>query len=102
MFHTYVRASSGRQIDADRAWYLMDKNLLREAWQSCWPVFADGPEAWQREVKRLNLSEPARFLFYRKAHGRNAPEVAWAIYCILHQEKYGEPFEPDHSRSWDT
>lgn len=102
MFHTYVTASSGRQVDVDRAWYLMNKSLLNEAWKSCRTIQNDGADGWQKETKRLGLSKPARFLFHRKAHGRSANEVAWAIYCILHEEKYGEPFEPDHSLSWDS
>lgn len=100
MFHTYVTASSGRQIDVDRAWYLMDKKLLAEAEVSSCRVCYDGEDAWKVEAARHRLSDPALLKLNVRGHSR--VDVQWAIYCLLHEAKYGEPFEPDHSLSWDT
>ncbi len=102
MFHTYVTASSGRKIDVDRAWYLMDKELLAEARRKTLRSFREGTRAAQFECKRLGFPDHDRLHFDRATRRQDVNTVTWAAYCNLHEAKYGEPFEPDHSLSWDT
>lgn len=92
MFHTYVTASSGRQIDFDRARYLMDDALLAEA-----------------EKARIKWVCPAGFnpfdiaaaerMGYTKEQGAQA---IWQHYCRLHEARYGQSFVPDVCATWDT
>lgn len=102
MFHTYVTASSGRKIDVDRAWYLMDKGLLDEARARALRDEIDSNDEWKRETKRLGLPGHDRLPFNETVRAWNLLRLTWSLYCDLHEAKYGEPFEPDHSLSWDA
>ena len=91
MFHTYVTARSGRQIDIDRARWLMDDELFHEA---------------HRDL--IKYMTPVGFNPYdiataERMHwpGWKAQRV-WRVYCSLHESKYGTPFEPDVDPEWDA
>lgn len=88
MFHTYVRASSGRQIDFDRARLLMDDDLFHAAHRE---VIAMHATPFDRAVAdRMGSSQSSRL------------RSVWCNYCQRHREKYGEDFLPDVSMTWDT
>jgi hypothetical protein len=94
MFHRYITAATGRQIDIDRASYLMDKTL----WQ---PVKA-------ASIARLGLS-PFDF-DCAKRNGMAAPRASepvmlqaiWEEYCRAHFNKHGEDFVPNADPEWDS
>ncbi|MGO4831304.1 hypothetical protein AB4144_03245 [Rhizobiaceae sp. 2RAB30] len=79
MFHTYVLAASGNQIDIDRASFLMDEELLQNS-----------IDAMKEEMATL----PQEDALY-------GPQWIWGYYCERHAEKYGKCFEPDVSPDWD-
>lgn len=87
MFHRYV-THEGAQMDIDRAMWLMDKRLLADA-SAVLP-------------KELGDDEFDRFIATRMGFSPNKPstnadvlQTLWNEYCRLHEEKYGEPFNPD-------
>lgn len=87
MFHTYVTASSGRQIDFNRAEPLMDKDLLEAAIEAGGLAGFDFVHA-RREGSRIKVD--ARV------------QDVWHIYCARHIDRHGDPFVPDVSLTWDT
>lgn len=80
MFHTYVRATSGRKIDFDRATWLMDQSLLRQA---------------EKAMEKERAAAPIDGASY-------GAQWLWGYYCERHWEKYGEAFRPDEDESWDV
>jgi hypothetical protein len=74
MFHTYVTASSGRQVDIDRAHFMMDHELFDQV---------------DREVRTGATTEAMA-------------QRVWAGYCQAHLAKYGTPFAPDVAENWDA
>jgi hypothetical protein len=91
MFHTYVKATSGNKVDIDRARYLMDDALFRDA---------------ERDVVRRIC--PAGFNPFDIATAERCgytteykANMVWHNYCRRHMEKYGTPFEPDVDPEWD-
>lgn len=91
MFHTYVTASSGKQVDIDRARYLMDDQLFREAERTI--VKGMCPNGFN--PFDIAIAERTRYTPQNKA------AFVWGIYCQLHQDKYGVPFTPDIDPTWD-
>lgn len=91
MFHTLVTARSGRQIDVDRARYLMDDALFAEAHRDLIKFMSPvGFNPFDIACAEHNYSPGF------KEHR------VWRVYCALHEAKYGEPFEPDVSETWDS
>ena len=84
MFHAYVKASSGRMIDLNRAQFVMDTVLAHEA--IAWVEAAD------------NLGKAPTRTTQAIEDARNA--AFFARYCALHRAKYGAPFEPDVNPDW--
>lgn len=79
MFHTYVLAQSGNQVDFDRASFLMDPDLLKAS-----------IEVMCRErdtCPRWDAIYDAQWV--------------WEHYCEQHFETYGEYFVPDIDPTWD-
>ncbi|SMF64720.1 hypothetical protein SAMN06265365_12323 [Tistlia consotensis] len=85
MFHSYVRAASGRIVDIGRAQFLMDKDLARETAE------------WIE-------TSPGRVSAAPAEAGADAPsprdQAFWERYCARHREKYGTPFVPDSDPDW--
>lgn len=101
MFHTYVTASSGRKVDVDRAWYLMDKALLAEARELMERDIAASEYFNRKGYERSGLRYTEKPFGYEENRMGRA-RLLWSIYCRMHAAKYGKEFEPDHSLSWDT
>ncbi len=80
MFHTYIRASSGKVVDFDRASYLMDDDLLEDAKKA---MHEEQPEATQWDAA-------------------SRAQWVWDYYCQRHGEKYGDPFVPNVNPDWDS
>lgn len=84
MFQNYVITASlkerGGPVDFDRASYLMDKTLLRQA------------------IRAMNLE---RFRSPRHDTTYGAQWI-WDYYCQRHFEKYGTFFPPDADPTWDA
>lgn len=93
MFHTYVTASSGREIDFDRARYLMDDDLFHEAHKQLIDFICP---SGRFEPFDVAVAERMGYTTEVKA-GR-----VWHSYCRAHLAKYGEPFVPDVSETWDA
>jgi hypothetical protein len=79
MFHTYIRATTGTEIDFDRASFLMDRDLLQEA--------IDAIERERNVKPQPDLTERAQWV--------------WDRYCKLHAKKYAQAFIPDVDPHWD-
>jgi hypothetical protein len=79
MFHTYVRASSGTDVDFDRASFLMDWDVLHDV------LDAMGVE--QKSKPRWTTDDRAQWV--------------WDDYCARHLAQYGEPFGPNVIAGWD-
>jgi hypothetical protein len=80
VFHTYVLAKSKREIDIDRASYLMDKDLYRQSLAA---------------MRHERDTDPRPDATY-------GAQWVWDYYCQRHIEKYGAYFEPDVSPTWDA
>ena len=80
MFHTYVTTASGSVIDFDRASFLMDKTLLQQSLEA------------MREERDTCPRHDADY----------GAQWVWDYYSQRHMERYGEPFEPDIIRGWDS
>jgi len=91
MFHTYVKASSGRQIDIDRARYLMDDALFDAAHRDL--IKKISPNGFNP----FDEATATRCGYDRQWRATRV----WHHYCRLHKAKYGEPFEPDVNPEWD-
>lgn len=84
MFHRYVY-HHGQRIDYDRASWLMDGELFQEA------------------VRTLPSRDPFDLAIAERNGWPPPPELTkeqelqavWDAYCLLHEEKYGKPFNPD-------
>lgn len=79
MFHTYVFAETGNEVDFDRASFLMDRDLLKAS-----------IEAMRHErdtCPRWDAIYDAQWV--------------WDYYCERHFETYGEYFVPDVDQTWD-
>lgn len=79
MFHTYILAASGNNVDIDRASFLMDKELLQKSIDAMKEEMATRP--------RPDASYGAQWI--------------WGFYCSRHFEKYGESFGPNVDPTWD-
>ena len=89
MFHRYITASSGRKIDFDRASLLMDQELFHQCHRDVIKFYQpQGFNTFDLEICTRMWGDPLQFL--------------WNRYCTFHREKYGKPFEPDVSLTWDT
>jgi hypothetical protein len=75
-----IVSSASRFIDFDRASYLMDQGLLQQA----------------RRKHIRDMTEN------RQPDAIYGLGYIWALYCEYHHKKYGTPFEPDVSLTWDT
>ena len=73
MFHTYIVAHSGNEVDFDRASFLMDEELLDQS---------------IRAMKYERDSQPRPDTTY-------GAQWVWDRYCGLHQERYGTGFVPN-------
>ena len=80
MFHTYIIAFSCNVIDFDRASYLMDKDLLQGS--------VEAMRHEQMTAPRWDAKYDAQWV--------------WDYYCAQHRERYGEPFTPNVSPTWDS
>ena len=80
MFHTYITASSGTEVDFNRASFLMDKALLQQSLDAM--------------TKARNNAAP-------RWDARAAAQWVWQDYCRRHAEKHGEAFVPDVTAGWD-
>lgn len=80
MFHTYARAASGNVIDLNRAQFLMDKSLIREA------------------IKKVDALPP--FGYHVDPEAFSLDQAFFDIYCELHRKKYGQSFTPDVDPNW--
>jgi hypothetical protein len=89
MFHTYIAASSGRQIDIDRARLEADEQLWRDA-----------AAAVIRETCPQGFN-PFDVAAAERIHGSTVAQRTWWRYCVHHLRKYGAAFEPDVSPTWD-
>jgi len=107
MFHTYVTASSGRQIDFDRARLLMDEAILawaEQMWRDTFRRLQKTPVRGPGHVEHPDI----RVLGGLESIARGVlkvpsrPQDVWEWYCHRHAVEYGEPFEPDVSLTWDT
>jgi hypothetical protein len=79
MFHTYILAHSGNEVDFDRASFLMDEELLDQSIQ-----------AMKRERD-----------FHPQSDTTYGAQWVWDHYCGLHQERYGTGFVPNINPRWD-
>ena len=79
MFHTYVVAMSGTVVDFDRASFLMDRELLDDAFAAI-------------EHERATTAD--------RDTAQDAQWV-WSNYCQRHRNLYGTPFGPDIIPGWD-
>lgn len=79
MFHTYVQAQCGNEVDFDRASFLMDRDLLDASLEA------------MRHERDLQPRWDAK----------NSAQWVWNDYCARHCEKYGERFVPDNDPTWD-
>lgn len=92
MFHTYVTASSGRKIDIDRAMLEMDLDLFAEAERAMIKfICPNGFNPFD-----IGVAERMGYTTEVKAG------IVWRHYCGLHEKKYGVPFVPDVSLTWDA
>lgn len=91
MFHTYVCTSVKTQVDIDRARYLMDDELIEEAYKQVLDEqFHGRPTPFDIAVAE------------RMGHGAAfRAQQTWNKYCHAHKLRYGEPFEPDVNPDWD-
>jgi hypothetical protein len=80
MFHTYVLAACGKNVDFDRASFLMDRDLLQQS--------IDAMTHEQTSEPRWDTTRRAQWV--------------WDHYCARHAETYGESFRPDVDPCWDT
>ena len=78
MHHRYIIATSGKQIDADRAGWLMDRQLVDDARKAML-------------AEHLADSDPDALCNMQRL---------WDEYCRRHREKYGEGFPPDVDSDW--
>jgi len=79
IFHTYVVAATGTVVDFDRAFFLMNRELLDEAMA-----------ALRHERDSVSESDIAR-----------DAQWVWEDYCQRHRDHYGTPFGPDIIPGWD-
>ena len=84
MFHTYVTAFHGGRVDMDRAQFLMDKELVRDAIDL---VESNRPAEDDRGEDDRTLDEE---------------QAIWTAYSRAHREKYGADFRPDADATWDA
>lgn len=107
MFHSYVRAASGKMVDIGRAQFLMDKELARQAaeWVDAnrdllTARFQEGLEEIARQCAMAGhpIADPYVPRLPTKDHW---DQVFWDYYSERHREKYGEPFTPDIDQEWD-
>lgn len=91
MFHTYVTASCGNQVDIDRARWLMDDEIFHTVHQTAIKnVSPVGYSPFDIDMaQRMDVKN------------RPLPQRVWEAYCIKHELKYGNPFEPDVNPLWD-
>ena len=83
MFHRYVTTKDGKAMDFDRALYMADKNLMAEA-SDVLPE-SMGDNTFDKFIQmRMCFATPL-----------DVVQRYYDEYCRLHQEKYGEPFNPD-------
>lgn len=92
MFHTYVKAQSGRQIDFDRARYLMDDDLFHAANKALIERICPGG------FTPFDVGVAERMGFTTEVKVQRV----WNDYCARHRQKYGASFEPDISPTWDS
>jgi hypothetical protein len=82
MFHTYVLGHH-KPVDFDRASYLMDKELLKQALDAL-------------EAEKNGKNDPPI------KSNSDAAQFVWDYYVNRHFEKYGESFAPNADPHWDT
>lgn len=92
MFHTYITAKSGRRIDIDRARLIMDDTIFQEVHASV-----------VRRAYPNGFGQNSQALAQRIGNTRDhLAQLIWVGYCQRHFAKYGSPFEPDESQTWDA
>ena len=97
MFHTYVRAASGKIVDIGRAQFLMDKELARQTAE--WvETNQDRLTADVRESRGDALLGASSMPDPPAVDHRD--QAFWDDYCRRHREKYGTAFVPDFDAAW--
>jgi hypothetical protein len=86
MFHRYV-LHNGKQIDYDRAAWLMDSKVFAEALASL-PSALGQTEFDAHIAARMGMR-------LTKPTPQETLQALWSNYCAKHENKYGTPFDPD-------
>lgn len=81
MFHSYAQAATGKMIDLNRAQFLFDKELARQA------------ALWTEQNFDMIREE--------RNPWADKDQVFWDYYCGRHYEKYGEYFTPHVDPNWE-
>lgn len=84
MFHRYV-AHNGEKIDYDRASWLMDRELFKEAKR----ILPSRDPFDYAIAERNGWSMPPEMTREQEL------QAVWDAYCHLHEQKFGKPFDPD-------
>ena len=103
MFHRYVTASSGRQVDYDRAVWLMDRELLSQATEMARAdqEYTNDPDGFDMAIHRRMCEDSGQACDTVPLPDKALHEYIWSHYVRLHRRKYHRPFEPDVSLSWE-
>jgi hypothetical protein len=103
MFHRYVTASSGRRVDYDRAVWLMDRELLRQATEMARAdqKSINDPDGFDMFIHRRMWEDMGEVCDTVPLPDEALYEYIWSRYVRLHRRKYHRAFEPDVSLSWE-